>query len=203
VQIAWCGGGPAALCPRGRGEGHVQRSTRARPGIWAGLMTTGSRSHPAARSGVLLELVRRFGPVAFIDRRVMQRQAKEVGSALAVDFPRGGSRVRRLSGGQRQAVAICRAAGFGSRPVIMDEQTVRARRPGDREGGRTDPRAARRRTHCATHQPQLPAGQEARCPGVDHALQLLCHGPTHHRDHQRQDRRPHHGGPDRPRSPVP
>jgi len=34
------------------------------------------------------------------------------------------SRVRRLSGGQRQAVAIARAAGWGSRIVIMDEPTA-------------------------------------------------------------------------------
>ena len=34
---------------------------------------------------------------------------------LAVNVPAVRSRVRRLSGGQRQAVAICRAAGFGSR----------------------------------------------------------------------------------------
>jgi D-xylose transport system ATP-binding protein len=32
--------------------------------------------------------------------------------------------VRRLSGGQRQAVAICRAAGFSSKLVIMDEPTA-------------------------------------------------------------------------------
>ena len=37
---------------------------------------------------------------------------------------RGESRVRRLSGGQRQAVSICRAAGFSSKLVIMDEPTA-------------------------------------------------------------------------------
>ncbi|MEU3979275.1 ATP-binding cassette domain-containing protein [Streptomyces sp. NPDC026672] len=70
------------------------------------------------------ELVRRFGPVAFLDRRSMQRRAQEMVSALAVNVPAVGSRVRRLSGGQRQAVAICRAAGFSSRLVIMDEPTA-------------------------------------------------------------------------------
>ncbi len=34
------------------------------------------------------------------------------------------STVRRLSGGQRQAVSICRAAGFSSKLVIMDEPTA-------------------------------------------------------------------------------
>lgn len=47
-----------------------------------------------------------------------------VSAADAVNVPPVRSRVRRLSGGQRQAVAICRAAGFGSRIVIMDEPTA-------------------------------------------------------------------------------
>ncbi len=70
------------------------------------------------------EIVRRIGPVAFLNRRAMQQQAREMVGSLAVNVPAVGSRVRRLSGGQRQAVAICRAAGFSSRLVIMDEPTA-------------------------------------------------------------------------------
>jgi len=70
------------------------------------------------------ELVRKVGPLAFLDRGAMQRQAKEMVSTLAVNVPAVQSRVRRLSGGQRQAVAICRAAGFSSKLVIMDEPTA-------------------------------------------------------------------------------
>jgi ABC-type sugar transport system ATPase subunit len=70
------------------------------------------------------ELVRRLGPLAVLDRRRMQREAQEMVSALAVNVPAVKSRVRRLSGGQRQAVAICRAAGFSSTLVIMDEPTA-------------------------------------------------------------------------------
>jgi D-xylose transport system ATP-binding protein len=70
------------------------------------------------------ELVRRLGPVAILDRRGMQKKAEEMVSALAVNVPAVKSRVRRLSGGQRQAVAICRAAGFSSKLVIMDEPTA-------------------------------------------------------------------------------
>ncbi|MEU8151185.1 ATP-binding cassette domain-containing protein [Nonomuraea sp. NPDC048901] len=70
------------------------------------------------------ELVRGFGPIAFLDRRAMQARAREMVSTLAVNVPAVKSRVRRLSGGQRQAVAICRAAGFSSRLVIMDEPTA-------------------------------------------------------------------------------
>ncbi|NUW37454.1 sugar ABC transporter ATP-binding protein [Nonomuraea sp. SMC257] len=70
------------------------------------------------------EIVRRLGPVGLLDRRAMQARAREMVSALAVNVPAVGSRVRRLSGGQRQAVAICRAAGFSSKLVIMDEPTA-------------------------------------------------------------------------------
>jgi len=70
------------------------------------------------------EIVRGAGPVSILDRRAMRQQAKEMVSTLAVNVPVVTSRVRRLSGGQRQAVAICRAAGFSSKLVIMDEPTA-------------------------------------------------------------------------------
>jgi len=70
------------------------------------------------------EVVKRYGPVAFLDRRSMKSQAQDMVSTLAVNVPAVGSRVRRLSGGQRQAVAICRAVGFSSKLVIMDEPTA-------------------------------------------------------------------------------
>ena len=70
------------------------------------------------------EIVRGFGPLAFLDRRAMRAGAQELVSALAINVPAVDARVRRLSGGQRQAVAICRAAGFSSRLVIMDEPTA-------------------------------------------------------------------------------
>jgi D-xylose transport system ATP-binding protein len=70
------------------------------------------------------EKTRGVGPVRLLDRRGMRREADEMVRTLAVNVPPVRSRVRRLSGGQRQAVAICRAAGFGSRIVIMDEPTA-------------------------------------------------------------------------------
>ncbi|WP_328471450.1 ATP-binding cassette domain-containing protein [Actinoplanes sp. NBC_00393] len=70
------------------------------------------------------ELVHRIGPFAVLDKRGMQKQAREMVSTLAVNVPAVRNRIRRLSGGQRQAVAICRAAGFSSRLVIMDEPTA-------------------------------------------------------------------------------
>lgn len=70
------------------------------------------------------EIVRRLGPIAVLDRRAMQARAQEMVSTLAVNVPAVKSRVRKLSGGQRQAVSICRAAGFSSKLVIMDEPTA-------------------------------------------------------------------------------
>jgi ribose transport system ATP-binding protein len=70
------------------------------------------------------ERTRGFGPVQLLDRRGMRAKAKEMVSALAINVPSVTSRVRRLSGGQRQAVSIARAAGWGSKIVIMDEPTA-------------------------------------------------------------------------------
>lgn len=70
------------------------------------------------------ELVKRFGPFAFLDRKKMRSEAERMVAGLAVNVPAVGSRVRRLSGGQRQAVAICRASGFTSKLMIMDEPTA-------------------------------------------------------------------------------
>lgn len=70
------------------------------------------------------ELTRGIGPFQFLDRKAMRRRAEEMVAGLAVNVPAVGSRVRRLSGGQRQAVSICRAAGFTSKLIIMDEPTA-------------------------------------------------------------------------------
>lgn len=70
------------------------------------------------------EIVRGAGPVAFLDRRAMRDKAASMLHDLAVNVPPVTSRVRRLSGGQRQAVSIARAAGWGGSIVIMDEPTA-------------------------------------------------------------------------------
>lgn len=70
------------------------------------------------------ELRRGVGPLKFLDRGAMRREAERMVSTLAVNVPAVSSRVRRLSGGQRQAVSICRAASFESTLIIMDEPTA-------------------------------------------------------------------------------
>ena len=51
-----------------------------------------------------------FGPFRTLDRRVMRSTAEGMLKDLAVNVPPVSSKVRRLSGGQRQALAIARAA---------------------------------------------------------------------------------------------
>jgi ABC-type sugar transport system ATPase subunit len=70
------------------------------------------------------ERVKHFGPLSFLDRGVMQRESSNMLSRLQVNIPTINARVRRMSGGQRQAIAISRAASWGSRLVIMDEPTA-------------------------------------------------------------------------------
>ncbi|MBU6498046.1 MAG: ATP-binding cassette domain-containing protein [Rhodospirillales bacterium] len=60
-----------------------------------------------------------------LDRRTMQREAREKLSSLGLlTIQNINQPVETLSGGQRQGVAVARAAAFGSRVVIMDEPTA-------------------------------------------------------------------------------
>lgn len=65
-----------------------------------------------------------IGPlVRTVDTKLMERETKRVLETLDIAInPR--LKVRRLSGGQRQAVAIGRALAFDARLIIMDEPTA-------------------------------------------------------------------------------
>jgi ABC-type sugar transport system ATPase subunit len=67
------------------------------------------------------ELVRPIGPLRLLDQGAMRRQTGTALAELNVRIPSVRQQVRRLSGGQRQAVAIARAVHWGSRILIMDE----------------------------------------------------------------------------------
>jgi fructose transport system ATP-binding protein len=60
-----------------------------------------------------------------LDRAAMERIAREKLSELGLmTIQNIGQAVETLSGGQRQGVAVARAAAFGSKVVIMDEPTA-------------------------------------------------------------------------------
>ena len=73
--------------------------------------------------------LRRKGPLGsllrMMDKKGMREEAaaavKRLGIATIQDM---GEAVERLSGGQRQAVAVARAAAFGSKVVVLDEPTA-------------------------------------------------------------------------------
>jgi fructose transport system ATP-binding protein len=73
--------------------------------------------------------LRRGGPLGsvcrILDRKAMQRIAREKLTELGLLTVQNiNQRVETLSGGQRQGVAVARAAAFGSRVMIMDEPTA-------------------------------------------------------------------------------
>jgi len=59
-----------------------------------------------------------------LDKRTMRREATRHLSELQIRIPSIGQAVENLSGGQRQGVAVARAAAWGKRLVIMDEPTA-------------------------------------------------------------------------------
>jgi len=65
-----------------------------------------------------------FGPVRFLARRAMEERTRALFGELNVSVPSVSGKVRGLSGGQRQAVAIARGVMWGRELVIMDEPTA-------------------------------------------------------------------------------
>ena len=61
------------------------------------------------------------GAMRWLDKGAMDLRTKEVLGRLDVDLPDRDSPVERLSGGQRQALAIVRSVLWGRRLVLMDE----------------------------------------------------------------------------------
>lgn len=67
-----------------------------------------------------------YGPrrLRLLDKREMARRAQEMLEKLDLNVPPIDSTVASLSGGQRQAIAIARAAAWGSKVIILDEPTA-------------------------------------------------------------------------------
>ena len=70
------------------------------------------------------ELVRSVFGIPFLRRREMHAQSSELLKSLRIHMHSTKLTVKSMSGGQRQSVAVARAAAFGRRVVILDEPTA-------------------------------------------------------------------------------
>jgi simple sugar transport system ATP-binding protein len=69
------------------------------------------------RSGML-------GTLGFLDKKAMRGRAERAFVTLGIGLQDLGAEVGMLSGGQRQTVAVSRAATWASRVILMDEPTA-------------------------------------------------------------------------------
>jgi simple sugar transport system ATP-binding protein len=81
---------------------------------------------PAANLFLGRELVRPgpLGRLGFLDKAAMRRRTNKAFADLGVGLQDTGAMVANLSGGQRQSVAVSRAATWVSKVVFMDEPTA-------------------------------------------------------------------------------
>ncbi|GAA1594874.1 ATP-binding cassette domain-containing protein [Actinoplanes couchii] len=73
--------------------------------------------------------IRKAGPLGsvlrMLDRKAMREKSMAAVQQLGIrTIQNPGQRVETLSGGQRQAIAVARAAAFGSKLVLLDEPTA-------------------------------------------------------------------------------
>jgi ABC-type sugar transport system ATPase subunit len=65
--------------------------------------------------------VTRGGPLRFLNNRVMKKRAREYLDDIGVRVPSINAEVARMSGGQRQAIAIARSTHSDARIILLDE----------------------------------------------------------------------------------
>jgi len=66
----------------------------------------------------------KLGPISVMDKHYMEQETQRLLDRLKIDISSVRSIVERLSGGQRQAIAIGRATAFDNKVTIMDEPTA-------------------------------------------------------------------------------
>ncbi len=66
----------------------------------------------------------RLGPFSVLNKRAMRQRARELLQETGINIPDMNRPIMGMSGGQRQCIAISRAAGWGSKLIIMDEPTA-------------------------------------------------------------------------------
>ncbi|MCT7373812.1 ATP-binding cassette domain-containing protein [Chelativorans salis] len=65
-----------------------------------------------------------LGPFSFLNEKKMYKNSMEALERTGVKIPNLRNSIANMSGGQRQCVAISRAASFASKLIIMDEPTA-------------------------------------------------------------------------------
>lgn len=65
-----------------------------------------------------------LGPLSVLNHKAMRAQSVEMLSTTGVRIQDMNETLRGMSGGQRQCVAIARAAGFAKKLIILDEPTA-------------------------------------------------------------------------------
>jgi|TARA_B100000959_G_scaffold126080_1_gene132353 fructose transport system ATP-binding protein len=65
-----------------------------------------------------------FGLFSWLNKKKMKREAKKLLSKTNVRINNLDQKLVNMSGGQRQCIAIARAAGWGEQLIIMDEPTA-------------------------------------------------------------------------------
>lgn len=65
-----------------------------------------------------------LGPFSWMDKKAMRQESEQLLQKTGVKIPDLNQSLRGMSGGQRQCVAISRAAGWGEKLIIMDEPTA-------------------------------------------------------------------------------
>jgi simple sugar transport system ATP-binding protein len=70
------------------------------------------------------EPVRNLLGIKYLDKVTMHKEAQRMLNYLNIRIQDTHNIVQRLSGGQRQSIAICRAVSFGPKVLIMDEPTA-------------------------------------------------------------------------------
>ncbi len=66
----------------------------------------------------------KLGPFSILDSKSMRASTRDALVKTGVKIPNLSNSIRRMSGGQRQCVAIARTATFASKLIIMDEPTA-------------------------------------------------------------------------------
>jgi len=70
------------------------------------------------------ELQKKYGFIKVLDHKTMEQQAVEKLAELGIKVKSTRTWVSKLSGGQRQSVAVAKAASFGKKIVFLDEPTA-------------------------------------------------------------------------------